>query len=69
MDFEIEQQIITAGISSRIRKKALRDPTYDLKSILLDGRRDELSAYQVRDIESKDANSDGVNQMASKNVS
>ena len=66
MDFEIEQQIITAGISSRIRKKALRDPTYDLKSILLDGRRDELSAYQARDIESKDANSDGVNQMASK---
>ena len=66
VDFEIEQQIITAGISSRIRKKALRDPTYDLKSILLDGRRDELSAYKVRDIESKDANSDGVNQMASK---
>ena len=41
VDFEIEQQIITAGTSSRIRKKALRDPTYDLKAILLDGRRDE----------------------------
>ena len=36
VDFEIEQQIITAGSSSRIRKKALRDPSYDLKSILID---------------------------------
>jgi hypothetical protein len=27
VDFEIEQQIITAGTSSRIRKRALRDPS------------------------------------------
>ena len=68
VDFEIEQQIITAGLSSRIRKNALRDATYDLKSIL-NGQCDELSAYQACDIESKDErnkfNSDGVNQMAS----
>ena len=36
-DFEIEQQIIMAGTSSRIRKRALRDPTYTLKDILVDG--------------------------------
>ena len=53
VDFEIEQQIITAGTSTRIRKKALRDPTYDLKAILIDGRRAEQSSYQARDIESQ----------------
>ncbi len=53
-DFEIEQQIIMAGTSSRIRKKALRDPDYTLKDILIDGRRDEQSRYQAHDIESKD---------------
>ena len=36
-DFEIEQQILMAGTSSRIRKRALRDPTYTLKHILVDG--------------------------------
>ena len=50
VDFEIEQQVITAGSSSRIRKKALRNPSYDLKSILIDGRRDELSAFQARGV-------------------
>ena len=59
VDFEIEQQIITAGTSSRIRKRALRDPSYDLKSILLDGRRAEQSEYQARDIESKEPSTDG----------
>ncbi|XP_028414345.1 uncharacterized protein K02A2.6-like [Dendronephthya gigantea] len=68
-DFEIEQQIITAGSSSRIRKKALRDPTYDLKSILIDGRRAEMSTFQARDIESKDTNTDRVNKVSSKTTS
>ena len=63
VDFEIEQQIITAGTSSRIRKKALRDPTYDLKAILLDGRRDEQSTCQARDIESKDKGNEEVNKV------
>ena len=63
VDFEIEQQIITAGTSSRIRKKALRDPTYDLKAILLDGRRDEQSTFQARDIESKDKGNEEVNKV------
>ena len=54
VDFEIEQQIITAGTSSRIRKRALRDRTYDLKAILLEGRRAEQSAYQAREIESRE---------------
>ena len=63
VDFEIEQQIITAGTSSRIRKRALRDPTYDLKSILLDGRRAEQSGYQARDIESKEPSTDGLHKV------
>ena len=53
-DFEIEEQIIIGGLSSRIRKKALREPEYKLKDMLLDGRRDEMSEFQARDIESKD---------------
>jgi hypothetical protein len=63
VDFEIEQQIITAGTSSRIRKRALRDPTYDLKSILLDGRRAEQSEYQARHIESKEPSTDGLHKI------
>ena len=35
--FEIEEQIIIGGRSSRIRKRALRDPDYSLKDMLLDG--------------------------------
>ena len=41
------------GTSSRIRKQALRDPTYDLKAMLLDGRRDEISHYQSKEIEAQ----------------
>ena len=63
VDFEIEQQTIMAGTSSRIRKRALRDPTYDLKAILLDGRRAEQSEFQTREIESKEQKPDGVNKV------
>ncbi len=52
-----------AGTSSRIRKKALRDPTYGLKDILVDGRRDEQSAFQAREIESKDTKRDEINEV------
>ena len=48
-DFEIEQQILTGGSSSKIRRRALRDPDYKLKDMLLDGRRDEMSSYQAKD--------------------
>jgi len=44
-DFEIQEQILIGGISSRIRKRAFRDPKYDLKAMLLDGRIDETSSY------------------------
>ena len=53
-DFEIEEQIIIGGLSSRIRKKALREPEYKLRDMLLDGRRNEMSEFQAKDIESKD---------------
>ena len=51
--FELEEQIIIGGTSSRIRKQALRDPKYDLKAMLLDGRRDEISQFQSKEIESQ----------------
>ena len=40
---ELEEQIIIGGTSTRIRKQALRDPSYDLKAMLLGGCRDEIS--------------------------
>ena len=47
VDFEIEEQIIIGGQSSRFRRRALRDPMYTLKDMLIDGRRDETSSYQA----------------------
>ena len=41
----------------------MRDPTYDLKAILFDGRRDEQSTFQARDIESKDKGNGEVNKV------
>jgi hypothetical protein len=50
--FEIEEQIIIGGASSKIRKRALRDPSFNLQlaAMLLEGRRDEQSAFQAKDI-------------------
>ena len=45
IEFEIEEQIIIGGNSTKIRRRALRDPTFDLKAMLLEGRRDEQSKY------------------------
>lgn len=46
VEFETEQQ--DDSTSSRIRTKAVRDPTYDLKAILLDGRRDEQNRVRFK---------------------
>ena len=54
LDFELKEQIIIEGTSTRIRKQALRDPSYDLKAMLLDGRRDEISKFQSAEIEGKE---------------
>ena len=51
--FEIEEQIIIGGNSTKIRRRALRDPTFDLKAMLLEISRDEPSQYQAQQIESK----------------
>ena len=51
LEFEIEQQIIVGGTSTKMRKRALRDPKFDLKSMLIEGRRDQQSAYQAKQIE------------------
>ena len=55
VDFEIEEQILIGWSSSKLRKRALRDPEFKLKDMLIEGRRDEQSKYQAKDIESKDA--------------
>ena len=64
VEFEIEQQIIIGGTSSKIRKRALCDPHFALKDMLLEGRRDEQSTYQAKDIESKDVTDAETNKIA-----
>ena len=66
VEFEIEQQIIIGGTSSKIRKRALRDPQFALKDMLLGGRRDEQSTYQAKDIESKDVKDAEANKIATQ---
>ena len=54
-DLEIEQQSIGGETSTKIRKRALRYPTFDLKSMLIEGRRDEQSiAEQIESEEPSD---------------
>ena len=62
-NFKIEEQIIIGGRSSRIRKQALRGPDYSLKDMLIDGRRDEASNYQEKDIESKEGYAETTNRL------
>ncbi len=68
VEFEIEQQIIIGGTSSKIRKRALRDPKFDLKSMLLEGRRDEQSSYQIKEIESKEPTEANTNKLDGKST-
>ena len=46
--FKIEEQIIIGGLSSKIRKIAVRGPYYSLKDMLIDRRRDENSLRKKR---------------------
>ena len=64
IEFEIEEQIIIGGRSSKIRKRALRDPTFDLKAMLFEGRRDEQSTFQTKEIESKETKGGETNRLA-----
>ncbi|XP_065067305.1 uncharacterized protein K02A2.6-like [Rhopilema esculentum] len=68
VEFEIEEQIIIGGTSSKIRKRALRDPNFDLKAMLLEGRRDEQSTLQVKEIESKDKNFAEANKLTTRHT-
>ena len=45
LDFELEEQIIIGGTLNRNCKQALSDPSNDLKAMLLDGRRGEISKF------------------------
>ena len=51
---------------SKIRKRALRDPQFALKDMLLERRRDEQSTYQAKDIELKDVKDAEANKIATK---
>ena len=64
IEFEIEEQIIIGGRSSKILKRALRDPTFDLKAMLIEGRRDEQSTFQTKEIESKETKDGEKNRLA-----
>ena len=44
-------QIVCNGTSTRIQKRALRDPAYSLKDILIDGRKAPTSAVQASEME------------------
>ena len=65
-EFEIEEQIIIGGTSSKIRKRALRDPNFDLKAMLLEGRRDEQSTLQAKEIESRDKHYAEANKLTTQ---
>ena len=47
---EIKMQIVCHGTSSRLRKRALKDQTYSLKDMLIDGRKLETSTAQASGI-------------------
>ena len=64
--FEMEEQIIIGGNSSKIRKRPLRDPTFDLKAMMLVGRRDEQSTYQAKQIELKEPTDGETNKLEQK---
>ena len=66
VDLEIEEQIIIGVRSSRIRRRAVRDPTYTLKDMLIDGRRDETSSFQARDIETNQVHTETTHRLQSK---
>ena len=67
LEFDIKQQIVVGGLSSRIRRRALRDPAYNLPQMLLDGRREEMSSFQTRDIESQETPAAVVHPLKSVN--
>ena len=46
-DFEIKMQLVCNGTSSRLRRKALRDPSYKLEDMLIDRRKTEVSSAQA----------------------
>ena len=51
VDFEMKMQIVCNGKSSNLRRKALRDPEYQLADMLIDGRKAEVSSAQATGIE------------------
>ena len=50
-DKEIKSQIVQCGISSRLRRKALRDPSLTSEKLLNEARAQDLSSYQATGIE------------------
>ena len=51
IDKEIKSQIVHCGISSRIRKKAVRDPSLTLEKLLQEARAEEISITEATGIE------------------
>ena len=43
--------VVCNGTSSRLRRKALRDPNYKLEEMLIDGRKTEVSSAHALGME------------------
>ena len=54
-------KIVTSGTSSRLRKKALQDPSYTLANMLIDGRKYETSSAQAEGIEEQFKSKENIN--------
>ena len=60
-DFEIKLQIVCNGKSSRLRKKALREPELKLQDMIIEGRKSETSSAQASGMETKSTEESQVN--------
>ena len=60
-DFEIKLQIVCNGKSSRLRKKALREPELKLQDMIIEGRKSETSSAQASGMETKSTEESHVN--------
>ncbi len=60
-EFEIKMQIVTSSTYSRLRKKALQDPSYTLANMLIDGRKYETGSAEAEEIEEQFKSKEHIN--------
>ena len=62
-DIEIKLQIVCNRKSSRLRKKALREPDLKLQDMIIEGRKSETSSAQASGMETKSTEESQVNMV------